>query len=152
MLEGVVQRGTGIRIKVIRKPLAGKSGTTNKNRDTWFMGFSPDLVAGVFVGFDTPRSLGARETGSSVAAPIFRDFMMAALADAPATPFRVPPGIHFAPIDAATGEPARAGTEQVILEAFKAGQEPNRPGSFAWSSGEEVPNPVTPPAGAGGLY
>jgi penicillin-binding protein 1A len=152
MLEGVVLRGTGRRIAAVGKPLAGKTGTTNDSIDTWFMGFSPDLVAGVFVGFDTPRSLGARETGSSVAAPIFRDFMMAALADAPATPFRVPPGIHFAPIDAATGEPAQPGTERVILEAFKADQEPNRPGSFVWSSGGGAPDLVAPPAGAGGLY
>ncbi len=152
MLEGVVLRGTGRRVAAVGKPLAGKTGTTNDSIDTWFMGFSPDLVAGVFVGFDTPRSLGARETGSSIAAPIFRDFMIAALAEAPATPFRVPPGIHFAPIDAATGEPAQAGTERVILEAFKADQEPNRPGSFVWSSGEDAPDLVAPPAGAGGLY
>ena len=152
MLEGVVLRGTGQRVAAVGKPLAGKTGTTNDSIDTWFMGFSPDLVAGVFVGFDTPRSLGARETGSSVAAPIFRDFMMAALADAPATPFRVPPGIHFVPIDAATGEPAQPGTERGILEAFKADQEPNRPGSFVWSSGGDVPDLVAPPAGAGGLY
>ena len=152
LLEGAVLRGTGRRVAEVGKPLAGKTGTTNDSIDTWFMGFSPDLVAGVFVGFDTPRSLGARETGSSVAAPIFRDFMMAALADAPATPFRVPPGIHFAPIDAATGEPAQPGTERVILEAFKANQEPNLPGSFVWNSGEDAAELAAPPAGAGGLY
>ncbi len=152
MLEGVVLRGTGRRVAAVGKPLAGKTGTTNDSIDAWFMGFSPDLVAGVFVGFDAPRSLGARETGSSVAAPIFLDFMMVALADAPATPFRVPPGIHFTAIDGATGEPAQPGTERIILEAFKADQEPNRPGSFVWNSGEGAPDLAAPPAGAGGLY
>ena len=106
MLEGVVQRGTGIRIKVIRKPLAGKTGTTNKNRDTWFMGFSPDLAVGVYIGFDNPRSLGRRETGSSVAVPVFRDFMARALAKRPAIPFRIPPSIQLVRNAGETGLPA----------------------------------------------
>ena len=79
MLKGVVERGTGRRIRAVGKPLAGKTGTTNADKDTWFIGFSPDLAVGVFVGFDTPKTLGRRETGSSVAAPLFRDFMAAAL-------------------------------------------------------------------------
>ena len=153
MLQGVVERGTGRRIAVVGKPLAGKTGTTNDSIDTWFLGFSPDLVVGVFVGFDTPLSLGPKETGSSVAAPIFRDFMAIALAESPATPFRVPAGIRFAPIDAVTGEPAESGTTKIILEAFKADQGPNRPGSFVWNAGEgeSFELPATP-AGAGGLY
>src|SRR5690606_30024841 len=81
----------------------------------------PDLVAGVFVGFDTPRTLGAHEQGSTVAAPIFRDFMKGALADAPATPFRVAPGIELIPVDARTGTPVPEGTPGSIMEAFKAG-------------------------------
>ncbi|MCF8467329.1 MAG: hypothetical protein K9G33_08000, partial [Sneathiella sp.] len=119
MLEGVIQRGTGVRIRVVGKPLGGKTGTTNDSQDTWFMGFSPDLAVGVYVGFDTPRSLGRKETGSSVAAPIFRDFMMEALKDKPATPFRVPEGIRLVRINGQTGEPAQPGDKNVILEAFK---------------------------------
>jgi penicillin-binding protein 1A len=129
MLEGVVQRGTGRRIKSIGKPLAGKTGTTNDSKDTWFMGFAPDLVFGVYVGFDTPKTLGkqpwgGQETGSSVAAPIFKAFMEKALADKPAIPFRTPPGIRMVRIDAETGTLARPASRSVITEAFKAGTEP----------------------------
>ncbi|MAL79601.1 MAG: penicillin-binding protein [Sneathiella sp.] len=120
MLEGVIERGTGRSISVIGKPLGGKTGTTNDSNDAWFVGFSPDLAVGVYVGFDTPQSLGQRETGSSVAAPIFRDFMAAALQDQPATPFRVPEGIRLVRINEQTGEPARRGDKNVIWEAFKA--------------------------------
>ncbi|WP_339716154.1 penicillin-binding transpeptidase domain-containing protein, partial [uncultured Sneathiella sp.] len=119
MLEGVVDRGTGRSISVIGKPIGGKTGTTNESQDTWFMGFSPDLAVGVYVGFDTPQSLGKKETGSSVAAPIFRDFMAEALKDQPATPFRVPEGIRLVRINGETGELAQQGDRNVILEAFK---------------------------------
>ena len=95
MMEGVVQRGTGDVVKAVGKPLAGKTGTTNDEKDAWFVGFSPDLVVGVFIGYDKPRSLGDGETGGVIAAPIFRDFMKMALADKPAMPFRVPPGIKL---------------------------------------------------------
>jgi penicillin-binding protein 1A len=124
MLEGVVQRGTGVRIKALDRPLAGKTGTTNESKDTWFIGFSPDLAVGVFVGFDKPRTLGRHETGSSVAVPVFRDFMKDALADTPPTPFRVPPGIKQVRINAENGTRARPGDEHVIWEAFLAGTEP----------------------------
>ncbi len=124
MLEGVVLRGTGIRIKALGRPLAGKTGTTNDSKDAWFIGFSPDLTVGVFVGFDEPISLGRRETGSSVAVPIFRDFMKEALKNSPATPFRIPPGIRNVKINAKTGARAKAGDEEVIWEAFVAGTEP----------------------------
>ena len=87
MLEGVVQRGTAGNIAKLGRPLAGKTGTTNDSFDTWFIGFSPDLVVGVFIGFDEPRSLGPKETGSSAAASVFRDFMAAALENEPAKPF-----------------------------------------------------------------
>jgi len=126
MLEGVVKRGTGRRIASIGKPLAGKTGTTNESRDTWFVGFAPDLAVGVYVGFDTPKPLGKNETGSSVAAPIFKSFMEAALKNQPAIPFRVPPGLQLVRVDSQTGKPARAGTRGVILEAFLPGTVPTR--------------------------
>src|SRR5690606_9216113 len=93
MLQGVVERGTGIRVASVGKPLAGKTGTTNDSRDAWFIGFAPDLAVGVYAGFDNPRSLGPHEQGASVAAPVFRDFMAAALKGKPAVPFRIPPNI-----------------------------------------------------------
>ncbi len=125
MLEGVVQRGTGASIRSVGKPLAGKTGTTNDSNDAWFVGFAPDLAVGVYIGFDTPKSLGRKETGSSAAAPIFKQFMTEALADRPAIPFRVPPGIRLVRVDATTGQRASAGSGNVIWEAFKPGTEPN---------------------------
>jgi penicillin-binding protein 1A len=124
MLEGVVERGTAARLKSLGRPLAGKTGTTNESKDTWFIGFSPDLVVGVFVGFDEPKSLGKRETGSSVAAPIWGDFMEMALADKPPAPFRVPSGIKNVRVNAKTGRLAQAGDTDVIWEAFITGTEP----------------------------
>jgi penicillin-binding protein 1A len=124
MMEGVVQRGTGVSVRAVGKPLAGKTGTSSEAKDTWFIGFSPDLAAGVFVGFDNPRTLGGREQGATVAAPIFRDFMKGALADAPPTPFRVAPGIEEVPIDWKSGTPEAPGTPGAIMEAFKAGTAP----------------------------
>lgn len=121
ILEGVVQRGTGRSVSVIGKPLAGKTGTSNDSFDVWFSGFSPDLVTTVFVGFDEPQTLGGHETGGSVAAPIFRDFMAYALKDKPATPFRIPPGVRLVRVNAGTGKPAMPGDSKVILEAFKDG-------------------------------
>ncbi len=125
ILEGVVQRGTAAKLAALGRPLAGKTGTTNKSKDTWFVGFSPDLVVGVFVGFDQPRSLGKRETGGSTAAPIFSEFMKEALKDTPPTPFRVPPGIKNVRINADTGRAANPGDKHVIWEAFVTGTEPN---------------------------
>lgn len=124
MMEGVVLRGTGTAVRAVGKPLGGKTGTTNDSRDVWFVGFSPDLVAGVYLGYDQPRTLGKKATGGKFAAPIFRDFMMEALKDKPATPFRVPPGIRLVRVNLATGERAQPGDEKVILEAFKPGTEP----------------------------
>ena len=124
MLEGAVRRGTGRTVGAVGKPLAGKTGTTDRSFDCWFVGFSPDLAAGVYVGFDAPRTLGRSETGASAAAPIFRDFMAAALAGAPAIPFRIPPGIRLVRVDARSGRPAPEGGVGTILEAFKPGGEP----------------------------
>lgn len=123
MLQGVIQRGTGVRINSVGKPLAGKTGTTNASRDAWFVGFSPDLVVGVYVGFDEPRSLGPREQGASAAAPIFREFMVEALADEPNIPFRIPRSVRLVRIDLETGLPARNGAKSVVLEAFRPGTE-----------------------------
>jgi penicillin-binding protein 1A len=141
MLEGVVQRGTGTVVKAVGKPIAGKTGTTNDWRDAWFVGFTPDLVAGVYVGFDNPDSLGDDETGGHVAAPIFRDFMIAALNDTPATAFRTPPGMRLYRVSAATGLPAGA-KEPAIYEAYKPGTEPGQHrnlGSRGEQSDEETP-------------
>jgi penicillin-binding protein 1A len=171
MLQGVVERGTGKAVLAVGKPIAGKTGTTNDWRDAWFVGFTPDLVAGVYVGFDDPDSLGDDETGGHVAAPIFRDFMIAALKDAPATAFRTPPGMRLYRVSAATGLPAGAG-ESAIYEAYKPGTEPghNRNLGLQHVAGEDetpiastgemgaasqtVPPPVrgAPASGTGGLY
>ena len=125
MMEGVVQRGTGIEVKAVDKPIAGKTGTTNDFRDAWFEGFTPDLAAGVYVGYDNPESLGKDETGGHVAAPIFRDFMIAALKDTPATDFRIPPGLRLYRVSAATGLPV-SGDGPAIYEAYKPGTEPGK--------------------------
>lgn len=123
MLQGVVQRGTAAKAKILGRPIAGKTGTTNDSRDTWFMGFSPDLVAGIYVGYDQPQTLGKKETGASVALPGFIHFMQAALKDKPSVPFRVPPGIEFVRVDVKTGQPPLPGDPNPIIdEAFKAGQ------------------------------
>ena len=152
LLQGVIERGTGRRVKRVGKPIAGKTGTTNDSHDTWFIGFSPDLTAGVYVGFDTPRTLGRRETGASVAAPIFRDFMAEALADEPAIPFRIPPGIRLVRVNASTGLPARPADKGVILEAFKPGTEPAGELNVLDGSDSFATPGMTPREGTGGLY
>lgn len=124
MMEGVVQRGTARRVKAVGKPLAGKTGTTNDYKDAWFVGFAPDLAVGVFVGFDTPTPMGRDATGGGVAAPIFRDFMKLALADQPAVPFRIPPGMQLVRINRKTGFRTSASDPNAILEAFKPGTQP----------------------------
>jgi len=154
MLEGVVIRGTGRRIAAVGKPLAGKTGTTNESRDTWFLGFSPDLAVGVYAGFDQPRSLGRRETGSSVAAPIFADFMGKALANEPAIPFRVPRGVQLVRVDPGSGMPTAQRGRRAILEAFKPGTVPRSRGPVLDGSlaGLGTAGRGTAPAGTGGLY
>ena len=123
MLQGVVERGTGKAVQAVGKPIAGKTGTTNDWRDAWFVGFTPDLVAGVYIGFDDPDSLGDDETGGHIAAPVFRDFMIAALKDAPATAFRTPPGMRLYRVSAVTGLTVGSG-QPAIYEAYKPGTEP----------------------------
>ena len=159
MMEGVVQRGTATVVKEVGKPIAGKTGTTNDEKDAWFIGFSPDLVVGVYLGYDKPRHLGRGATGGVLAAPIVRDFMKVALAYKPAVPFPVPPGIKLIRIDPKTGMRAGPGDQRVILEAFKPGTAP--PDNYAVigvSDADGRPLAVSPEAdrairtGTGGLY
>ncbi len=124
ILEGVVLRGTGARIASLGRPLAGKTGTTNEYRDAWFMGFSPDLALGVYVGFDQPETLGKGETGSSVAVPIWKQFMGEALEGEPIIPFRIPDGVRLVRVDGDRGLLPGTATDRVIVEAFKPGTEP----------------------------
>ena len=130
MLRGAVTRGTGKLINKLNKTLAGKTGTTNSNQDAWFVGFSSDLAVGVFVGFDNPSTLGKRETGSSVAAPIFRDFMSKALHNKPDIPFRRPAGIKLIKVNPKTGLLSKSNSRNYIIEAFKPGQLPNKTSEF----------------------
>lgn len=127
ILSGVVERGTGRIARTLKKTLGAKSGTSNDSFDAWFVGFSPDLVAGVWVGFDTPRTLGPNDTGGVVSGPIFRDFMKEALKDKPNIPFRVPSTVQLVRVNAATGKPAEPGDKNVIMEAFRQGTDLNRP-------------------------
>jgi penicillin-binding protein 1A len=124
MMEGVVQGGTATVMRDVGKPIAGKTGTTSDGKDLWFVGFSPDLVVGLYVGYDKPRSLGRNAQGGHTAGPIARDFMKYALADKPAVPFRVPAGIKLIRVDPKTGMRAGPG-EKSILEAFKPGTAPS---------------------------
>ncbi|KAA5804669.1 penicillin-binding protein 1A [Alkalicaulis satelles] len=126
MLEGAVARGTGSALRALGRPLAGKTGTTNEFRDAWFVGFSPDLVVGVYVGFDTPAPLGQGEAGGVLAAPIARDFLRPALEGYPVAAFRVPNEVSLAPVDRETGAPSVLGRPGAILEAFRPGTEPRR--------------------------
>jgi len=145
-----------VRIRTVGKPLAGKTGTTNDSNDAWFIGFSPDLAVGVYVGFDQPKSLGPAETGASVAVPIFRDFMADALKDTPAVPFRTPPGLRMVRVDPESGLPARGGAKLAILEAFIPGTEPGAESADrrvldgSESGGEPVA--TAPRLDPGGLY
>ena len=127
MLEGVVQAGTATVLKEVGKPIAGKTGTTNEAKDAWFVGFSPDLAVAIYMGYDKPRPLGKGNaaTGGHLAAPIAKDFMKLALADKPATPFKIPAGIKLVRVDAKTGLRAGPGdTGRTIMEAFKPGTAP----------------------------
>lgn len=125
LLEGVATRGTAAALRVLHKTLAGKTGTTNDAKDLWFVGFSPNLTAGVFLGYDDPQPMGERETGGTVALPIFKDFMEKALEGKPNIPFRVPPGVQLVRTDPYSGRAATGAEMEVIYEPFLPGTDPD---------------------------
>jgi penicillin-binding protein 1A len=132
LLEGVVQHGTGKRVKALKRPAAGKTGTTNNLFDTWFVGYTPEYITGVWVGLDEEAPLGQGETGSRTASPIWLGFMKRALEGKPVQVFQAPEGIEFAKIDAETGLLPVPESKNVIFECFKEGTVPTeytkRPG------------------------
>ena len=119
LLEGAVKRGTGRGLRDLKLDLAGKTGTTNKNTDTWFVGFTSKLVIGVYVGFDEPQTLGKRETGAKTAMPIFKEFVKKAVKKKDARPFKVADNIIMMVVDAKTGKKASFGTKKTIIEVYK---------------------------------
>ena len=119
ILEGVVQRGTGKGLRDLNLDLAGKTGTTNKNTDTWFIGFTSKLLVGVYVGHDNPKSLGKRETGAKTAMPIFKNFIKNSTKKKDARPFKVANDVVMMVVDSETGEKASFGTKKTIIEVFK---------------------------------
>ena len=120
MMEGAVQRGTGRNLRDLNLSLAGKTGTTNKNMDAWFLGFTSKLVIGVYVGFDEPKSLGKYETGAKAALPIFKKFVKQVVKKKEALPFRIPKNINLVMVDATTGLLPNSNTKKIIYESFKA--------------------------------
>jgi penicillin-binding protein 1A len=144
-MEGVVQGGTATVMREVGKPIAGKTGTTTDGKDLWFVGFSPDLVVGLYVGYDKPRSLGRNAQGGHTAGPIARDFMKFALADKPAVPFRMPAGIKLVRVDPKTGMRAGPG-DKSILEVFKPGTAPSDNYSAIGVSDTDGRSIITPDA------
>ena len=134
LLQAVIQEGTGWRVKALKRPAAGKTGTTNDLRDAWFMGYTPALVTGVWVGYDDRRSMGKGETGSRAASPIWLHFMSSVLEGKPVKDFVVPEDIVFAKIDAKTGLLAGPYSKETVFQAFKQGTQPE----------EYSPQPTTP--------
>ncbi len=119
ILEGVVQRGTGKKLRDLNLNIAGKTGTTNKNTDTWFIGFTSNLLVGVYVGSDSPSPLGKYETGSKTALPIFKDFIMQAVKKSDARPFKAAEDTIMMVVDPKTGQKAKFSTKNTIIEVFK---------------------------------
>jgi penicillin-binding protein 1A len=140
LLESVVTSGTGGRARALGRPVAGKTGTTNDMKDAWFIGYVPQLVAGVWVGYDQERSLGSGGSGGQAAAPIWTEFMQRALAGVPVKQFAVPRGVTFALINPRTGHLAREGSPGAVRECFIGGSEPTSYDPETPAS----PTPVTP--------
>ena len=137
-------------MREVGKPIAGKTGTTSDGKDVWFVGFSSDLVVGLYLGYDKPRSLGRAAQGGHTAAPIAKDFMKLALADKPATPFKIPTGIRLVRVDAKTGmRPSPGEGGRTILEAFKPGTAPPENYSVIGAADQDgrVPQEISPDAG-----
>jgi len=162
MMEGVVQRGTATTLNDLGRPIAGKTGTTNEEKDAWFMGYTPNLVVGIYMGYDRPRPMGKGSTGGGLAAPIFKEFIKTAIdADAPVVKFKVPEGMKLIAVDRKSGMRAGAGQPGAIVEAFKPG---TGPADSYWvigmdeQQGTERANAISPQAnraitsGGGGLY
>ncbi len=124
LLEGVIKNGTGRRARLLNRPVAGKTGTTNNLNDAWFLGYTPDLVVGAWVGYDNAKTLGKKETGAKAALPIWLGFMQKALEGTPTKDFTIPEGIVFAKIDPKTGYLADSSTKNSIFEVFKDGTAP----------------------------
>jgi penicillin-binding protein 1A len=124
MLQTVVEEGTGQRVKALNRVAAGKTGTTNEYIDAWFMGYVPQLVTGVWVGMDEKKSIGAKETGSKAAAPIWLSFMEEALRELPREIFPIPPGVTFVKVDAESGLLAAPRSKKTVFEVFRRGTEP----------------------------
>jgi penicillin-binding protein 1A len=124
VMKGVVEHGTGARARVLKRPLAGKTGTSSEATDVWFVGFTPNLVAGVWIGYDVKRSLGSAETGSRLALPLWINFMQKALGDLPPDDFPVPENVIAIPVDYMTGLPVPRDEKGAILEYFIKGTEP----------------------------
>ncbi|THV25509.1 penicillin-binding protein 1A [Peteryoungia ipomoeae] len=161
MMEGVVSRGTAAGKIKLDRPVAGKTGTSNDEKDAWFVGYTPDLVAGVYIGFDTPAPLGRGSTGGSLAAPIFGEFMKLATKGKPAGKFFVPEGMSFIPVNRTTGMFALEGEPDTIIEAFKPGTGPADSLSVIGMDGYAPPEEIlreSPQAnqavtsGSGGLF
>ena len=152
MMQGVTVRGTAGRLAALGRPIAGKTGTTNDAHDNWFLGSTPDITVGIYIGFDEPRTLGSQETGGGNAVPIYEAIAKEIFKGKPPTPFRVPPGIKLIRVNASSG--TRAGSGEgggTILEAFKPGTAP--PDAYVAPA---APAAVPPDAGAaaqaGGVY
>ena len=120
ILEGVTQRGTGKKLKKLKLNLAGKTGTTNKNTDAWFVGFTSNFVIGVYVGMDNPAPLGKFETGSKTALPIFEKFVIDSVKKSDARPFKVSEGITMMVVDSKTGQKAKFSSKDTIIEVYKS--------------------------------
>ena len=119
ILEGVVQRGTAKKLKDLNLNIAGKTGTTNKNTDTWFIGFTSNVLVGVYVGSDNPTPLGKYETGSKTALPIFKNFISDSISKNDARPFKAAKGTVMMVVDPLTGQKAKFNSKNTIIEVFK---------------------------------
>lgn len=161
MMVGVVQRGTATSVAELGRHMAGKTGTTNDEKDAWFIGYTPNLVVGLYMGYDKPKSLGRGTTGGGLAAPVFKDFMRAALEGTPNVDFKVPEGMNLVSIDRKTGMQAAPGQGGTIVEAFKPGTGPadsywvigmGDDGSNGYGEGLSPQASQAIQSGGGGLY